>query len=347
MRVPRHGPPLLVCACLSACNRDYPNPFERPNATATPGPNAAAVFTSDSWSARPGAPRELFAIDEDGASVTRLTFCNSDSNACDTSEAAFGRDRTRVALRRIVRDTTGDGRLTPADGEALVYVDLLRSLEGPLGSGTSEANGVTGLDWSPVQDILVYSAFSAGDFEDLFIMDSNGQNRSPLTSTPAIGERRPRIDPFGGIVAFERLDATGLGAIWIFLDRRSQVPVTAGGTPGEPLTGTRYRVGGDADPDFSPSRGSLVFRRLTALGNGGRGTWDLLTVRSDGTALSTIASGPRYRGAPDWGPRGILFEEVDEGGQASLVLLSPDGSTRRTLATLGAGFGFSFPRWLQ
>lgn len=344
MRAPRPGAVLLLSACLSGCERDYPNPFPRPTVAATPGPNAAVMFTSDAWSERPGAPRELFAVDEDGGSLTRLTSCNAGGSACDNVEATNGRDRTRVALRRVSRDGDGDGRLTAADGEELVYVDLGRRIEGILASA---ATRVTGLDWSPIQDVIVYSAFSAGDREDLFIMESNGAQNSPLTNTPAISERRPRIDPFGSLVVFERIDASAMGTIWIFVDTRSQVPVTEGGTPGEPLAGTPYRVGSDADPDFSPDRRSLVFRRLTGIGGGGRGSWDLLTVRTDGSELRVIASGPRYRGPPDWGPRGIVFEERDEADSPSLLLVSPDGSGRRTLATLSAGFVLSFPRWLQ
>jgi Tol biopolymer transport system component len=106
-------------------------------------------------------------------------------------------------------------------------------------------------------------------------------------------------------------------------------------------------VGSDADPDFSPDGNSAVFRRLTAIGNNGLGSWDVMTVRLDGSSLRTVATGPEYRGAPDWGPNGIVFQEVDlAAGASRLVVLQPDGTGRRVPVTLGSSFSLSFPRWL-
>lgn len=339
----RMGALLVLAAWAIGCNKDYPNPFENPNPTATPGPDAVLLVTSDAWSASPGAPRELFALAADGSPLSRLTFCNSPESACDNSEAAVGRDRVRVVIRRIPADSNRDGRLTPADGETVVYVDLDRGVEGDL---LPSLSAVSGLDWSPVDEILVFSGQSTGAPDDLFRMDINGQNNRQLTLTPTIAERRPRIDPTGSVAVFERIDESGGGQVWIFGSATSQLRVTQGGTLGEALPGTVYRVGSDADPDYSPDGRSIVFRRLSAAGSGGRGFWDLLTVASDGTGLRVIVQGTRYRGAPDWGPEGIVFEEIDEEGRASLVLLAPDGGSRRTLASVGAGYSLSLPRWL-
>jgi Tol biopolymer transport system component len=344
MRADRWGV-LLVGACLSACNQEYPNPFENPNPTVTPPPGTALLLTSNLYGARPGAPREVYAASEDGSSLTRLTFCNNDAGrACDSAEATAGRTRTRIAVRRISADTNGDGALSAADGAALVYVDLTSGLEGSL---VAASQRVSGLDWSPADELFVYSANSTGGLDDLFRMDVNGTNNRPLTQTVVATERRPRLDPTGSIAAYERIDETGVGQIWVFVNDSNQAPISEGGPPGDVLPGTPYRIGSDADPDFSPDARSLVFRRLTAPGNGGLGAWDLLSVSIDGGSPVTIVSGPRYRGAPDWGPRGIVFEEIDEAGLPSLVLVAPDGSNRRTLATAPAGVSLSFPRWLQ
>lgn len=337
------GALLLLAAFAAGCNKDYPNPFENPNPTATPPPNAALFLTSDAWSATPGAPRELYSIDADGSELTRLTFCNIQDRACDNSEAAVGSDRMRVALRRIPADSDRDGRLTPADGETIVYLDLGRGVEGAV---LPSVSGVSGLDWSPADEILVFSGQSLGEPEDLFRMDVNGQNNRQLTTTPTIAERRPRIDPSGSVAAYERVDESGGGQIWIFGSVTSQVRVTQGGALGAALPGTPYRVGSDADPDYSPDGRSLVFRRLAALGGDGRGLWDVLTVAADGTGPSVITQGARYRGAPDWGPQGIAFEEEDETGRPTLVVLSADGASRRAVASLGPGHSLSYPRWL-
>jgi hypothetical protein len=71
-----------------------------------------------------------------------------------------------------------------------------------------------------------------------------------------------------------------------------------------------------------------------------------MTVRTDGTGLTTLATGPGYRGAPDWGPRGIVFAEIDPTtGLNRIVTLAADG-TRRTPVTVAPGAGLQFPRWL-
>ena len=162
-------------------------------------------------------------------------------------------------------------------------------------------------------------------------------------------ERRPRIDPAGQVAVFERIDTTvspAKGEIWIFRNSRDQVRVTTGGEGSAPLAGTPYVVGSDADPDYSPDGTSLVFRRLRSAGAaGGLGEWDVLAVRTDGTNLRTIASGPAYRGAPDWGPEGIAFDEIDA-TDSRLIVVNADGADRRTLVTLARGFDISNPRWL-
>ena len=340
---PRHLRPTVVAAALlAACNTTYDNPFASSNPTVAPRAEATLVYASNAYAARPGAPDELFAAGDGGAGVTRLTFCNNDVRRCASIEAAPAPDRLRVALRRVDTDTNKDGQLTPADGEALLVVDLSRSVEG----GILPSNArVSGVDWSPTGDVLVYAAAGEGGIEDLYRADPNGQNTRNLTSTATVRERRPRIDPSGSAALFERIDTDGKGQIWLFSSTGTQVRVTAGGDAGSPLAGTLYVVGSDADPDYSPDGRSVVFRRLTGIGNGGLGSWDIMTARLDGTGLATIVTGPAFRGAPDWGPKGIVFPESDA-ASSRLVLVQPDGTGPQVLVTLGASFDISNPRWL-
>lgn len=342
---------LVAAALFGGCNTTYDNPFANSSPTLAPRADAVLIYTSNGYATRGGSPREIFAAGEGGAGVTRLTFCNNDTRRCDAVEAAPAPDRARVAIRRVENDTDRDGRLTPADGEALLIVDLSRGVEG----GLLQSNArVSGIDWSPTGDVLVYSAAGEGGSDDLYRADPNGQNTRNLTclansTTPCdarIRERRPRIDPSGSAAVYERIDATGKGQIWLFSSTGAQVRVTSGGEGGAALAGTPYVVGSDADPDYSPDGRSVVFRRLTATGNGGLGTWDIMTVRLDGTGLTTLVTGPSFRGAPDWGPKGIVFAEIDS-ASARLVIVQGDGSGRQVPVTLGASFELSYPRWLQ
>ena len=335
-------PAIAAAALLGACNTTYDNPFANSNPTVAPRADATIVYTSNGYATRPGSPDEVFAVGDGGAGVTRLTFCNNDTRHCSSVEAAPAPDRLRVALRRVDTDSNKDGQLTAADGEALLVVDLSRSVEGGLLPSNAK---VSGIDWSPSGDVLVYSAAGEGGIEDLYRADPNGQNTRNLTSTNTVRERRPRIDPSGSAALFERIDVDGKGQVWLFTSTGAQVRVTTGGDGSAALAGTPYVVGSDADPDYSPDGRSVVFRRLTGTGNGALGTWDIMTARLDGTGLTTIVTGPAFRGAPDWGPKGIVFPEVDS-ASARLVLVQADGSGRQVLVTLGSSFDISNPRWL-
>ena len=333
-------PAIAAAALLGACNTTYDNPFANSNPTVAPRADATIVYTSNGYAARPGSPDEVFGVGDAGAGVTRLTFCNTSTRLCSSIEAAPAPDRLRVALRRVDADGNKDGQLTAADGEALLVVDLARSVEG----GLLESNAkVSGIDWSPSGDVLVYSAAGEGGIDDLYRADPNGQNTRNLTSTNTVRERRPRIDPSGSAALFERIDVDGKGQIWLFSSTGTQVRVTTGGDGSAALAGTPYLVGSDADPDFSPDGRSVVFRRLT--GSGGPGTWDIMTARLDGTGLTTLVTGAAFRGAPDWGPKGIVFSEIDS-ASARLVVIQGDGSGRQVLVTLGPSFDISYPRWL-
>jgi Tol biopolymer transport system component len=332
----------ILCAALAGCNTTYSNPFGVPTPSVKPGPSAALLFTSDRDT--PPGNRELYALNLDGTGLTRLTFCNN-AGPCDTVEAAPGRDRIRVAVRRVQGDANGDGRLTAADGTALIHVNLENGIEGSLLPASAN---VSGIDWSHVEDTLVYCAAGTGGGEDIYRADTNGKNTRNLTSSGSVRERRVRIDPTGSIATFERLDESGKSQIWIFNTGSDQFAITTGGPGTETLAGTPYIVGSDADPDFSnDTKTAVVFRRLTSTGNGALGTWDLLTVSSVNTPPRLIATGPVFRGAPDWGASGILFAETDvAAGTSSLVLIQADGSGRRVLLTLTGGKQISSPRWL-
>jgi Tol biopolymer transport system component len=244
-------------------------------------------------------------------------------------------------------DTDGDGRFSATEGEALILVDLTRSLEAALQPPAAQVSSV---DWSPVANppLLVFTSLVT-NVEDIFRVFATGQEALNLTTTTTIRERHPRIDPTGQVAVFERIDTAGTppkGEIWIFRNSRDQVRITMGGSAGAALAGTPYIVGSDADPDYAPDGSAIVFRRLRAIGAAGTGgEWDIMTVSPDGSNLRTIVTGPAFRGAPDWGPEGIAFNEIDTAG-SRLVVVNGDGTGARNLVTLARGFEASNPRWL-
>jgi hypothetical protein len=343
---------------LPACGDDGPNPFASQGSIATLRPTSALVFATDAWSERPGPNLEIFALDENGEGLLRLTKCNGETTACNNLEVAPAYDRKRLAIRRVGRDTNGDGRLTSADGETLIIGDVARGIEGEVTLrvqstlGSTVTNRLNGLDWSPVEDIIVYGAAVTNAPDDLFRSvprpDTSGGETFALTTSSQLDERAPRIDSTGSVAIFESVDTpSGRGFIAIFVSTAQQPRITSGGTPGPALPGTPYVIGSDATPDYSPDGSRVVFRRLTGPGPDGRGAWAIHTVATDGSAITPIVTGDLWRGAPDWGPKGILFAEADTAtGGTALVVVDANGGTRRVVARFGAGFRVESPRWL-
>jgi hypothetical protein len=323
-----------------------------PSTTLVPiRPTAAVVFTSNAWAGSAGAPREIYTVDGDGTALTRVSFCNSEAQACDNVEAAPAPDGRRLAVRRI---------LDPTVGERIFILDTARGVEGeitpevPANTPTFSAptSRASSIDWSPVDDLLVYSGQVGDALPDLYRTiprpDPGGAQTGPLTATPTAREGGVRIDPTGSVAVFDRNEPGARSFVYVFYSGASQVQVSSGGPAGGPLPGTPYLVGSDADPDYSPDGQSIVFRRLTSTGNGGRGTWDLMVVRTDGSGLAPLVTGPVYRGAPDWGARGIVFAEIDAvAGTARLVVVDGTGGNARTLHSTSGFLEISHPRWLR
>jgi len=321
-------------ALAAACGDDPVNPFNRLAIARPPSADAALLFVSGSWTDVPGAPRELLALNADGSKMEQLTACGLSATPCDFIQAAPSPDRNRLIAVRTTPDA--------AEGaSALYFMDLSRSVETIIFPNRK----VLSADYSPDASFVIFSAIAAQTTEeDLFYSQPNGQAEENLTQSLTVRERNPRIDPFARTAVFERIDESGVSRIYLY----SSTALTSGPATGPALPGTPYVVGGDAAPVISPDGLWVAFTRLTGTGNGGLGTWDLLTLRADGVSTPVvIATGALYRGAPDWGVRGILFVETDAAtSRSQLVLVQPDGSGRTVLRSEDAGSRMGAPRWL-
>ena len=328
---------VLVAALVAGCSDDPENPFDAFSVSFSPSEDAVVIYVSGAWTEETGQPRELFAVNADGTEVERLTTCTQQSNPCDYLQVTPSSNRDRVvAVRGTIE---GDPLAT-----ALYFVDLGRSVETII----TPARRVEGTDWAIDDSFVVYTS---GETENLFFVRPNGEENRPLTESPDLRERSPRLDRSMTGVALEVLDATpGKSGISIFMGS-DLLPLTAGGPGAEVLPGTPYIVGSDASPTFAPDSQQIVFRRLTGTDNGGLGTWDLYTVPTltgEPESELLLGGGDVYRGPPDWGDDGIVFVETDSAsGESRLVVIQPDGSDRQVLHFEDAGFRMDSPRWLR
>jgi Tol biopolymer transport system component len=321
-------------ALTAGCGDDPVNPFNRFVTSRPPSADAVLLFVSSSWSDLPGAPRELLALNADGSKMERLTACAESAVPCDFIQAAPSPDRNRLIAIRTTPDAA-------QGASALYFMDLSRSVE----TIVFPNRKVLSADYSPDASFVIFSAIAAQTTqEDLFYSQPNGTAEENLTQSLTVQERNPRVDPFARTVIFERIDESGVSRIYLY----SNTALTSGPATGPALPGSPYVVGGDATPVLSPDGLSVAFTRLTGTGNGGLGTWDLLTLRADGVSTPVvIATGPLYRGAPDWGSRGILFVETDAAtSRSQLVLVQPNGSGRTVLRTEDGSSRMGAPRWL-
>lgn len=322
-------------ALAAACRSDSANPFTTP--TRAPSADAVLLFVSGSWAAEPGSPRELLALSADGSKLEQLTSCAQGDPACDFVQLAPSPDRNRLAAIRTTPEAA-------AGATTLYFLDLARGVEKLI----FQNRRIESVDYSPDGSFILYTAVPAQTQttdEDLFYSSPDGTAEQNLTNTGGFRELAPRVDPFSSTAVYEGIDSSGVGRIYLF----AQTRLTTGPEGGEPLPDTPYVVGADADPVFSPDGLSIAFRRLTGVGNGGLGTWDVLTLRVDGQSTpKVLATGPVFRGAPDWGAKGILFVETDVAADRSdLVLSSADGTSRTVLRTEPAGYRMGSPRWLR
>ncbi len=328
----------LVALLAPACSDDQSNPFDQFSFSRAPSEGAILLFVSGAWTEEPGAPRELFALDASGT-VERLTSCTQRSEPCDFLDVTPSSNRDRIIA---VRGAIGGD----PEASGLYFVDLGRSVETII----APARRVQGVDWSLDDRLVIYSS---GDTENLFTVQPNGEQDALLTETPGFRERSPRLAPALDGAVYEGLGETpGKSLIYFFVGGDSALQATRGGPGSAILPGTPYVVGSDASPVFAPTGGFIAFRRLTGIGSGGLGTWDVLVApTNDQDAEPTVVAGGGdvYRGPPDWGFDGRLaFVETDTTTQESrLVVMQPDGSERQVLHSENAGYRMGAPRWLR
>lgn len=178
---------------------------------------------------------------------------------------------------------TGTVRTMAADGSG----DRLLIRPGPRG-----CREITRASWSPAdQSIMVVECRAEGRPDRLLVMKLDGTVVRELKT----GMRRiedPTISPDGRTVAYWAHPFAGGpngGSIYtLAIDGASQ-----------PVRLTNRKAGSDADPSWSPDGNMIAFRRRVAEHN-----FDVYVMRSDGSGVRPVATGPGIEEKPAWSPDG-------------------------------------------
>jgi Tol biopolymer transport system component len=207
----------------------------------------------------------------------------------------LSRDRRTIIYINYV---AGSLRTMAADGSG----DRALIESPPRGCGQ-----ITRASWSPAdQSIMVIECRAQGRPDRLLVIKLDGTVVSELkTGQPRIED--PTISPDGRYVAYWGKGTAGGpngGSIFtVAMDGSS-----------EPVQLTDRRAGSDADPAWSPDGTMIAFRR-----RGSNDNLDVYVMRSDGSGVRPVTTGPAVDEKPAWSPDGrqlMIISNRDASGKA-------------------------------
>jgi len=150
---------------------------------------------------------------------------------------------------------------------------------------------------------------------DIYVVNRDGTGLVKLTSAPEPDDD-PSWSPDGTKIAFRSYRTRRFGDLWV-MNADGSNPVNL--TP-DPLPDTTD----ERRPAWSPDGTRIAFSS-----NRG-GTFDIWTMRSDGTDLRQITSTKDYDTEPTWSPDGrIAFRRSDDLTSDVMVINAQGGTTRR------------------
>jgi PKD repeat protein/lysophospholipase L1-like esterase len=169
----------------------------------------------------------------------------------------------------------------------------------------------------------------------VYVSSENGQDvlRAPdstsayQTIATASSISSPSWSPDWSSIAFGATDSNGPGIFTVAADGLSA-----------PERLTTDPLGSDS-PTWSPDGTELAYARTTA-----SGASEILTIQSDGTSATVIASGPELA-SPDWSPDGEQIAYAGPAGSAEygLFIMGTDGSNPSQVVTSSEKVGQ--PAW--
>lgn len=255
-----------------------------------PGGNGRIIFVSSTVTPEhPEGEPGIFSMSADG-SGRRLLTGDGVTFEHETIGLAISPDGRQIAFS----DDTQDIHLMDVDGSNPRRITTGLFSYGPLA-------------WSPDGSKIAY--IQVGARHDIWVMNTDGSNRTLLTNNASSINTRPDWSPDGTRIVYEaNPPGGGLMGIWV---------MDANGA-----NSVRIATTGD-DPSWSPDGKRIAFTR------GG----DLYTIKPDGTDEARVTHPPEFDANVTWAPAGnrLLFTTDSAQGGADLFTIKPDGTGRQQL----------------
>lgn len=245
-----------------------------------PGSNGKIAFPGGAANPSIGSS-EIWTMSSDGNNVERLTF----TTGVNESAPQFSSDGTQMVF----------------GGNDIFRMDQCCSTNSPIVNLTNDGqSSYERAGFSPDGSQIVFASNRNGNW-DLFTMNSDGTNLSPLVVSPQ-NEFEPAWSPDGKYVVFDRghIDFDGnLYIINVVTKVITSFPV-----------GDSFTV----NPSWSPDSQKIAF--ATRLNNP---DLHVYTINVDGTGLTRIIDGSSH--GPIWSPDGTKLGYVTgPGGPAAFVI---------------------------
>ncbi len=269
---------VLTLVILSGCPNNNP---EEPEESIHSLPASAKILFVSNMDTHTRT-KEIYAMDENGASITRITYSHY-------HHRLVGIDRTKryIATTLVEEDTDAPDGLGDEDRKAVWVIDLESKTEKRL---TDPENNAEGHSFSPDGEWIVFYMVVSGDNQaDIYKIRRDGTDLTRLTHTQDATESDPAWSSDGSQIAFVSYSAQSPGFVLKVMnsDGTGERVVY---DPDDTIS-TPYFKPGVYDPSWSPDDNWIVFEKPVRYNgeNGDAGVWHIFKIHPDGSGLVDLS----------------------------------------------------------